>query len=60
LGLLVAAPLTVSALVFLKMRYVEDALGDETVQGKGEPGRGDVQAPRHRATADSSDSRSNK
>lgn len=31
LGLFVAAPLTVSVLVFVKMLYVEDALGDATV-----------------------------
>jgi predicted PurR-regulated permease PerM len=31
LGLFVAAPLTVSSIVFLKMLYIEDALGDETV-----------------------------
>src|SRR5207249_5129024 len=32
LGLFVAAPLTVSVVVVLKMLYVEDALGDETVE----------------------------
>jgi predicted PurR-regulated permease PerM len=37
LGLFVAAPLTVSAVVFLKMLYVEDALGDETVDVSGGP-----------------------
>jgi predicted PurR-regulated permease PerM len=37
LGLFVAAPLTVSAIVFVKMLYVEDSLGDETVEVPGEP-----------------------
>lgn len=36
LGLFVAAPLTVVAIVFVKMLYVEDALGDESVGGSGE------------------------
>lgn len=39
LGLFVAAPLTVVAVVALKMLYVEDALGDETVDVPGEPGK---------------------
>jgi predicted PurR-regulated permease PerM len=38
LGLFVAAPLTVVGLVLVKMLYVEDALGDETVDVPGEPG----------------------
>jgi predicted PurR-regulated permease PerM len=38
IGLFVAAPLTVVAVVALKMLYVEDALGDETVDVPGEPG----------------------
>jgi predicted PurR-regulated permease PerM len=37
MGLLVAAPLTVSAVVLLKMLYVEDTLGDETIKVPGEP-----------------------
>jgi predicted PurR-regulated permease PerM len=37
MGLFVAAPLTVSAVVLLKMLYVEDALGDETIKVPGEP-----------------------
>jgi predicted PurR-regulated permease PerM len=37
MGLLVAAPLTVSAVVLLKMLYVEDTLGDETIDVPGEP-----------------------
>ena len=36
LGLLVAAPLTVSAVVFVKMLYVKDALGEQTVDVPGE------------------------
>jgi hypothetical protein len=38
LGLVVAAPLTVTAVVLLKTLYVEDALGDQTVEVPGEPG----------------------
>jgi predicted PurR-regulated permease PerM len=38
LGLFVAAPLTVAAMVLLKMLYVEDTLGDEAVNVPGEPG----------------------
>jgi predicted PurR-regulated permease PerM len=38
MGLFVAAPLTASAVVLLKMLYVEDTLGDETVDVPGEPG----------------------
>jgi predicted PurR-regulated permease PerM len=38
LGLFVAAPLTVVAVVALKMLYVEDALGDDTVDVPGEAG----------------------
>jgi predicted PurR-regulated permease PerM len=38
LGLFVAAPLTVVGLVLVKMLYVEDALGDETVDVPGEQG----------------------
>jgi predicted PurR-regulated permease PerM len=37
-GLFVAAPLTVCGVVLLKMLYVEDTLGDETVNVPGEPG----------------------
>jgi predicted PurR-regulated permease PerM len=37
MGLFVAAPLTVSAVVLLKMLYVEDTLGDETINVPGEP-----------------------
>jgi predicted PurR-regulated permease PerM len=36
LGLLVAAPLTVAAVVLLKMLYVEDTLGDQGVEVPGE------------------------
>ncbi len=32
MGILVAAPLTVSAIVFIKMFYVQDALGDHSVK----------------------------
>lgn len=39
LGLFVAAPLTVSAMVLLKMLYVEDTLGDQSVNVPGEPGK---------------------
>ena len=35
-GLLVAAPLTVAVVVFLKMFYIEDTLGDQTVEVPGE------------------------
>jgi predicted PurR-regulated permease PerM len=38
LGLFVAAPLTVTAIVFVKMLYIEDSLGDESVEVPGEPG----------------------
>ena len=38
LGLFVAAPLTVVAMVLLKMLYIEDTLGDEEVEVPGEPG----------------------
>jgi predicted PurR-regulated permease PerM len=38
LGLFVAAPLTLCAVVLLKMLYVEDALGDRAVDVPGEPG----------------------
>jgi predicted PurR-regulated permease PerM len=37
MGLFVAAPLTVAAVVLLKMLYVEDTLGDEAVDVPGEP-----------------------
>jgi predicted PurR-regulated permease PerM len=37
LGLFVAAPLTVCAIVLLKMLYIEDTLGDQTVEVPGEP-----------------------
>jgi predicted PurR-regulated permease PerM len=36
--LFVAAPLTVAAMVVLRMLYVEDTLGDEAVAVPGEPG----------------------
>src|SRR4029077_13399958 len=36
MGLFVAAPLTVSSVVLLKMLYVEDALGDEAIDVPGE------------------------
>jgi predicted PurR-regulated permease PerM len=40
LGLFVAAPLTVVVVVFLKMLYVEDALGDKSVaEVRGGPGQ---------------------
>jgi len=38
MGLFVAAPLTVTGVVLLKMLYVEDTLGDETIAVPGEPG----------------------
>jgi predicted PurR-regulated permease PerM len=38
LGLFVAAPLTLTVIVLVKMLYVEDALGDPTVDVPGEPG----------------------
>ncbi len=38
MGLFVAAPLTVAAVVLLKMLYVEDTLGDEAVNVPGETG----------------------
>jgi len=38
LGLFVAAPLTVTLVVLLKMLYVEDTLGDDSVNVPGEPG----------------------
>jgi predicted PurR-regulated permease PerM len=38
MGLFVAAPLTVSGVVLLKMLYIEDTLGDQTVDVPGEPG----------------------
>jgi predicted PurR-regulated permease PerM len=38
MGLFVAAPLTVTLVVLLKMLYVEDTLGDEEVVVPGEPG----------------------
>jgi predicted PurR-regulated permease PerM len=37
-GLFVAAPLTVVAVVLLKMLYVEDTLGDQAVDVPGEHG----------------------
>jgi predicted PurR-regulated permease PerM len=37
LGLFVAAPLTVAMVVLVKMLYVEDALGDQSVDVPGEP-----------------------
>jgi predicted PurR-regulated permease PerM len=40
LGLFVAAPLTVVAMVVLRMLYVEDTLGDEAAAVPGEPGSG--------------------
>jgi predicted PurR-regulated permease PerM len=39
LGLLVAAPLTAATVVLVKMLYVEDTLGDQTVEVPGEPGK---------------------
>jgi len=38
MGLVVAAPLTVTVVVLLKMLYVEDTLGDQAVDVPGEPG----------------------
>jgi predicted PurR-regulated permease PerM len=40
LGLFVAAPLTVVFVVLVKMLYIEDALGDETVEVPGEAENG--------------------
>lgn len=42
LGALVAAPLTVCLMVLVKMLYVEDALGDASVNVPGEPGKGNA------------------
>ena len=42
IGLFVAAPLTVAVVVLLKMLYVEDTLGDQTVEVPGEPGNEQV------------------
>jgi predicted PurR-regulated permease PerM len=39
IGLFVAAPLTVAGVVLLKMLYVEDTLGDETIRVPGEQGQ---------------------
>jgi predicted PurR-regulated permease PerM len=39
LGFFVAAPVTVAAVVLLKMLYVEETLGDPEVQPPGEPSR---------------------
>jgi predicted PurR-regulated permease PerM len=44
LGLFVAAPLTVTVVVLLKMLYVEDTLGDRAVDVPGEPGNKDKPA----------------
>lgn len=38
LGVLLAAPLTVTLLVLIKTLYVEDALGDQSIDVPGEPG----------------------
>jgi predicted PurR-regulated permease PerM len=38
MGLFVAAPLTVTGVVLMKMLYVEDTLGDQGVNVPGEPG----------------------
>jgi predicted PurR-regulated permease PerM len=43
MGLFVAAPLTLCAVVLLKMLYVEDTLGDESVDVPGEPGNEEKQ-----------------
>jgi predicted PurR-regulated permease PerM len=42
-GLFVAAPLTVTAVVLAKMLYVEDTLGHDSVNVPGEPGNEDKQ-----------------
>jgi predicted PurR-regulated permease PerM len=52
LGLVVAAPLTVAAVVLVKMLYVEDALGDQTVQVPGAPRKATPPVPGDRATVD--------
>jgi hypothetical protein len=39
LGLLVAAPLALVAMVLVKMLYVEDRLGDHDIEVPGEPAR---------------------
>jgi predicted PurR-regulated permease PerM len=44
LGLLVAAPLTLCAVVLMKMLYVEDTLGDQAIDVPGEPGNERKQA----------------
>jgi predicted PurR-regulated permease PerM len=54
LGLFVAAPLTVTVVVFVKMLYVEDALGDATVEVPGVPGEVTPPVSGHLATADKS------
>jgi predicted PurR-regulated permease PerM len=51
LGLFVAAPLTVVLVVLVKMLYVEDALGDQTVEVPGEGGKTQPPAPRAEAPA---------
>jgi predicted PurR-regulated permease PerM len=47
IGLFVAAPLTVAGVVLLKMLYVEDALGDQTIDVPGEPEDAESPAPVH-------------
>jgi predicted PurR-regulated permease PerM len=49
IGLFVAAPLTVAMMVLLKMLYVEDAPGDESVDIPGEPGNDRKQTASPRA-----------
>ena len=46
MGLFVAAPLTLAAVVLVKILYVQDTLGDETVSVPGEP------PPGHQAAGD--------
>ncbi len=43
MGLFVAAPLTLCAVVLLKMLYVEDTLGDEAIDVPGAPGHAEKQ-----------------
>ncbi len=46
MGILVAAPLTVAAIVFIKMFYIQDALGDHTVKAApGMPARSTAAPP---------------
>ncbi len=56
LGLFVAAPLTVVIVVLVKMLYVEDALGDQTVVVPGEGANNPEPAPTAEAPAQAKES----